>query len=731
MRPNGQLEGRLAKVEGFIQRTPSDGQPASQRTVAYLGYDDQNLYVVFVCFDSEPHNVRARLGRRDTQRGDDIVHLLLDSHNDQRRAYSLAANPLGQQWDSMWTEGQGFDDSFDTVWDSRGQRTDQGFVVWMAVPFKSLRFSSERRQTWGILLERDIPRLNEAHYWPHFSSRIEGRLNQAATLEGLEDISPGRNIQLIPYGAFRSFRALDTRDEDRPRFQRDRADPDAGLDAKFVFKDSLVLDVALNPDFSQVESDEPQVTVNQRFEVFFPEKRPFFLENASFFETPISLVFTRRIADPQFGARLTGKLGPYALGAFVIDDESPGKSVPTDDRLHNKRALFGIVRLSRDVFRQSSLGFIYIDREFEESYNRVGGFDGRLKLSPNWVAEFQAVASSTRFLEDDDEEETHLAGAAFEVELSRQGRSFNYNLEYNDRSPGFRTQTGFVRRVDMRRVAQRLDYRFRPEGKYLISWGPEFFTAVVYDHDGTRLDLTQDFDISWEFIGQTIVGALYRWDRERLRPKDFSELPENQDFSRNRKGFFFRSRYWRPLTVSGRYSWGTRINFVPPDGQAPVLTGLNSGNLRVTLRPLTPLRIDNSYFYTRMRSRAREATVFNNHIIRSKWNWQFSPELSLRTILQYETVLANPELTDLETTKNFNVDILLTYLVNPWTALYIGYNGNAQNLAPDLFVCEGPGMAQPGCPDLSTGSTALLRPRRQFINDAKQFFVKFSYLIRF
>jgi hypothetical protein len=543
-------------------------------------------------------------------------------------------------------------------------------------------------------------------------------MNQAATLRGLRDISPGRNIQFIPYGTLRSFRALDTRDDDRPQFVRDPADPDAGLDAKFVFKDSLVLDVALNPDFSQVESDDPQVTVNRRFEVFFPEKRPFFLENSSFFETPINLVFTRRIADPRFGARLTGKLGPYALGAFVIDDESPGKGVPTDDRLHNKRALFGIVRLSRDIFRQSSLGFIYTDREFEESYNRVGGFDGRLKLSPNWVADFQAVASSTRFLEDDDDEdEKHLAGTAIKAELRRRGRSFNYYLGYNDRSPGFRARTGFIRRVDIRSLAQRLHYRFRPEGKYLISWGPSAVTRAVFDHSGTRLDLIQDFDFSWELVGQTELGFFSGWGRERLRPVDFSALPANQDFSGDVYGFFFVSSFWRPLSFAGDYAWGTRINFAPPADTVPVLASVREAELNLTLRPLTPLRIDNTYFYTRLDSRAQDAAIFNNHIFRSKWNWQFSPELSLRTILQYETVLANPQLTDLETTKSFNADVL--------------YNGNAQNLAPDLFVCEGPGVARPGCPDLPVDSTALLRPRRQFINDAKQFFVKFSYLIRF
>jgi hypothetical protein len=201
--------------------------------------------------------------------------------------------------------------------------------------------------------------MNEFTTWPHMSSRVEGRLNQAATATGIENISPGRNFQLIPYGAFRSFRALDERDEDRPQFVREKGELDGGLDAKFVLKDSLVLDLTVNPDFSQVESDQPQVTVNQRFEVFFPEKRPFFLENANFFETPINLVFTRRIADPQFGARLTGKMGPYTLGAMVIDDQSPGRQVPDDDPLQDKRALFGIFRVSRDIFQQSNLGFIF------------------------------------------------------------------------------------------------------------------------------------------------------------------------------------------------------------------------------------------------------------------------------------------------------------------------------------------------------------------------------------
>jgi hypothetical protein len=697
-------------VQDFVQRSPSDGEPASFPTEVYLAYDDKNLYVVFVAFDSEPEKLRARLGRRENlSDDDDWVEVAIDTFNDQRRGYMFGSNPLGVQWDALWSEADGEDPSFDTLWYSRGQVTDQGYVVWMAIPFKSLRFSSDSQQTWGVLLSRWSPRTPEWSAWPQLSSRIQGRLNQAARLEGLENISSGKNIQLIPYGTIRSFRALDSRDPDRPAFVRDRADLDAGLDAKFVLKDSLVVDVTLNPDFAQVESDEPQTTANQRFEVFFPEKRPFFLENANFFETPINLVFTRRIADPQFGVRLTGKTGPYALGALLIDDQSPGKAVTKDSPLHDKRALFGIVRVSRDILNQSSIGMAYTDREFEDSYNRIGGLDGRLRLNNHWVARFQGVTSWTRSLDGET-----LAGPAYDFFLDRSGRQFTTSFEFNDRSPNFRTLSGFVNRTDIRRVDYRVSYSFRPEEK-LISWGPSLRFNRVWDHSGTRLDWFVDPSLGFDFQRQTSFGVFYNSGEERLRPQDFPGLTENIDFSRNIRGVFFNSSAIPQVSVNGDFGWGTGINFVPPAGQVPVLANLTQGEFGLTLRPVTQLRVDNTYTLFRLRDRTIGAAIFNNHIIRSKWNWQFNRELSLRFIVQYDTVLANPEFTVLPTHKSLNADILITYLVNPWTALFVGYNGNAQNI--ELVPTD-------------TGS-AIVRNRNRFINDAKQLFVKFSYLIRF
>lgn len=730
MKPSAAMQGRLAKVDGFIQRLPSDGEPSSQRTDVYLGYDDENLYCIFVAFDSEPHKVRAHLTPRDDVYGDERVDLFLDTFHDQRRAFVFTTNPLGVQMDGLWNEGQvkQYDRSFDTVWHSRGKLTPQGFVVWIAIPFKSLRFPATRDQEWGIVLIRWIPRVNESATWPWVSTRIEGRLNQGATLKGLENISPGRNMQLIPYGFLRSFRALDTRDPLQPRFVSDRAEPDAGLDGKFVLKDSFALDVAVNPDFSQVESDEPQVTINRRFEAFFPEKRPFFLENPGFFETPINLFFTRRIADPQFGVRLTGKKGPYAIGALLADDESPGKSVPLGDPLHGQRARFGIIRVNRDIFRQSTVGLMFTDREFNGSFNRVGGLDGRFKLTRNWLANGQAVASSTRLPNG-----TQLAGPAYKFRLRRDGRQFYYDLDFNDRSPGFVTQTGFLAeglverpimggrdflrpqlRTDFRGVGQFASYRFRPEGKYLISWGPNVFINPIWDHQGTRLDMYTDYSMSWELTGGTMLELYYISDRELLRPRDFPALSQNRTYSHHRQGIFFETSYSPRLTFRGQYTRGSLGNFVPPEGQEPFLANLTRSNATITLRPLTPLRIENTYILERLTDRGQGGNIFNNHIIRCKWGWQFNRELSLRVILQYNAILANPALTRLDTAKNFNADFLFTYLVNPWTALYVGYNGNAQNI--EL---------------LPTATGSELVRTRYFTNDARQFFIKFSYLLRF
>jgi hypothetical protein len=661
MEPPADLAGELTRVQGFTQRDPEDGQPASQETDVYLGYDDDYVYVIFVAFDAEPDRMRAHIARRERVFGDETVEVQFDTFNDERRAYSFLTNPYGVQWDAIWTEGSGFDTSWDTVWQSRGQLTDRGYVVWMAIPFKSMRFPPDDDQTWGVVFVRDIPRNNEVSFWPRVTNRIEGRMNQAAILHGLEGISPGRNAQLIPYVTARRFRA----ERETGEFERESFDPDAGVDAKFVFRDSLTLDLTVNPDFSQVESDQPQVTVNERFEVFFPERRPFFLENADFFRTPLNLLFTRRIDEPRGGVRLTGKTGKYSLGALVIDDETPGNEVPSGSPLDGDEALFGVFRLSRDISQQSQIGVIYTDREFGGNRNRVGGFDGRVKLDDNWITRFHAVYATTRRENDDGTNPVDLRDPAYSVELNREGRSFTTHIHYVDIGEDFRTETGFVPRTDIRDAHVRTAYTFRPEGRRLVSWGPSLFVQHVSDHDSTRLDWRVNPQLQWQFRRQTNLAVFVGTGRDRLRPEDLP-APANPtdprpvlDFPVTNHGVSFNTRFLQSVQGNVVYSFGEAINFVPPSGEDPAAADRTSLELGLDLRPSTRLRVENRLLFTRLDDRATGDRVFINQILRSRWTFQLDRRLSLRAIFQYNSTRPNAartRLNELETDDDFTND---------------------------------------------------------------------------
>lgn len=721
MQPGARVARKMVKVTGFIMREPADGAEPTQKTDVYLAYDQHNLYAVFVAWDSEPSKIRARMTRREDIFSDDSVEIMVDTFHDARRAYAFAANPFGIQWDALWTEGairnntpadySGFDPSFDTVWRSEGHLTGRGYLVLMAIPFKSLRFPNTDQQEWGIILNRAIPRTNENLFWPRISIRIQGRFNQAATATGLEHVSPGHNIQLIPYGLFRSFRDIDQRDPNNPFFESRAFKPDVGLDSKFILHDSFVLDSTVNPDFSQVESDQPQITVNQRFEVFFPEKRPFFLENSNYFTTPINLVFTRRIRHPEFGLRLTGKAGPWAVGVLATDDRAPGEAVPPADRHSGERATFAIGRVSRDILDQSTIGAIFTDREFGGGYNRVGGADANIKLNQNWRVQGQAVTSSTLNVDG-----SYSAGPGYKLDLERAGRKFNLQSLYQDYSPGFVTETGFVNRVDIREQSLTASYFFRPEGKFLISWGPTLQQFNMWDHRGTAIDYFAMPGLRIDMTRGTFVNFHpYAYDGVFLRPEDYSSLTRVKSYPQPFWGIEGGTSWFKQFDLTWFFVSGAGVNYNPLPGVIPKIGHEDQGNFTLTFHASGRLRIDNTYLLEHVRERDSHLTAVTNHIVRSKWNYQFTRELSARVILQYNAVLSNPVVSSLSPTKNFNTDFLITYLVHPGTAIYVGYNSNLQNLDRRLIPTP----------------TGLLTTPDHFINDGRQFFVKVSYLLRF
>jgi hypothetical protein len=690
-----------AKVTEFRQREPHDGEPVSKPTAAYLSYDDKNLYVVVECKD-EPGLVRAHMSKREDIFSDDIVGLILDTFHDRRRAYEFFVNPFGIQLDGVATEGQEDDFSFDTLWHSEGRLTPDGFVVLLAVPFKSLRFSGADAQKWGIAILRHFARSNEQAFWPYITRRIQGVGQQLATADGFERISPGRNIQIIPYGSFARARFLD----DQAGAFRTENDFRAGVDAKIVLRDSLSVDLTVNPDFAQVESDEPQVTVNQRFEVFFPEKRPFFLENASYFRTPENLFFSRRIADPQFGVRVSGKIGPWAIAGLAIDDRAPGNRVPHSDPLRGERAAIGVIRIQREFAKQSSIGLFATSRDLAASSNRVLALDARIKLSQTWTFQGQAITSQTRQVDG-----ARLAGPAYSLSVFHDDRHLNYNLSYTDRSPGFRSQLGFVPRVDIRELYNLISYRWRPKKGRVQSFGPNLFTSVNWNREGRVQDWRINVPWSIAFSNNTSVF---------VRRSEFFELFEGQGFREHSNDVEVSSDWLKWLSIETYVSKGKGVNFFPAAGLAPFSAETFKGGAGVGFRPTPQFRFEQTYIYDRLGTRqvsrpaVPRASIFNNHIFRSKLNFQFSRALSLRAIVDYNAVLPNTELVNLERTKRVTGDVLVTYLVNPGTALYVGYTDRFENLVIDRAVP--PLLRRTVSPTTSVG---------------RQFFVKMSYLFRF
>ncbi len=677
------------RVRDFRQNVPHDGTPASQETTAYLSYDEENLYVVFVCKD-DPEKIRARLARREDIDTDDNVGIDLDTFHDRQRFYMFLVNPRGVQQDAIVTEGQDPDFSFDTLWYSDARLTADGFVAWMAIPFRSLRFPDAPAQRWGVAIGRLVQRNGELSFWPYITERIESTTRQFAVLEGLEGISPGRNVQFIPYVAGTGARFLDRLTPAGSEF-RDEAEARPGLDAKMVVRDALTFDFTLNPDFSQVESDEPQVTVNQRFEVFFPEKRPFFIENAGYFQTPIDLFFSRRIADPRFGARLTGKVGPWALGVLAIDDD------------REPRAGIAVARAQREFSSRSRVGVLLTSRDAASASNRVFSVDARVTLGPNWVVNAQAAGSDTRRPDGG-----RSSGPAGWAELAYTGRHAAYAARYADYDPRFESQLGFIPRVDIRKAEQYFRYYWKPDAGPVLLFGPDVTASLNWNRDGEIQDRIVDVSFGGDVRGPTGMGC---------RHVNAYELFLSTGFRRHYTdcGIDTKRLHWLELNVD--YGWGTAVNYYPARGLSPFLADANSVSAAATLRPTHGISVANTYMYTRL------ANVFDDRLFRSKLNVQLTRELSLRAIVDYHRVSPNPLAVSLSnacaacgtylSTRRLTGDLLMTWLLHPGTAVYVGYTERREN---PLDLSLPLHLQLSAVPTFATG---------------RQVFVKASYLLRY
>lgn len=717
MKPREGVAQQMEHVSGFIQNAPSDGRPATEKTEVWVGHTINAIYVVFACFDHTPKSIRGHLTRREEILSDDTVSVLLDPFQDRRRGVLFSLNAAGVQADAAWTENSNPDYSYDQVWDSEARVTQQGWMALFAIPFRSLRFRPQVSD-WGVVFMRNLPRNSEVDDWPHIASTITGVLSQEATLLGIEGGTGSHDVQINPYVLGQSEHTLRSPDPANPYFSTRHLEGTAGGELKAVIKDSIVLDATVNPDFSDVESDQPQFTVNQRYSVYFPELRPFFLENANYFATQIRLVNTRDIIHPEFGARATGKIGRTNIGLFAIDDRFPGETVPREDPRFHNRAVFGVGRVSQDLGKGSSVGATYTDVEFSDSSNRVGGFDFTARLNDSWTWSGQMVESSTR-----NRDGSYRAGPASYMDVVRNGHSLNFFSNYEDYSSGFQSQVGFIPTSNLRSNHTHATYQWYPKHHRIQSFGIETNQKIAFDHQGNRVYHYSTCDPFLLLPGNVILAPLLGENSDTLGPQNGYGLTRNRNFTENFGGFVVKGAPLRQLTLNITALKGGNVNYNPAGHAQPSLMDQEYLQALITLQPLRQLTLENTYLLDRNHAARSAANVFENQTLRTKINYQFTRALSARVIVEYDSLHVNPLQTSLVRTKQVQTQVLLSWLPHPGTAIYVGYNGDLQNLSHDICSRSMQGVCLANAPILPRSS--------QYLNDGRQFFVKASYLLRF
>ncbi len=658
------IDGRLddfawqsaATLTEFTQQAPLEGAQATEETEVYITYDSEHVYFGFYLHYADPSVMRANRVDRDTSFQDDLITVYLDTFLAQQRAYDFDLNAFNVQGDGIVNASGNRrggpipvpDRSWDALFYSATEIVADGFTAEMAIPLKSLRYpqrAAGESHQWGLQIIREIKGKNEENaVWAPMSRDVAGFHRQMGLMEGMMDFSNSRNLEFLPTFTAIKFGSLDT---STGGFVSQDTDPQAGLNIKYGLTSNLTVDVTFNPDFSQIESDRPQVEVNQRFPLFFTELRPFFVEGAEIFDFPgpVTFVHTRTIVDPTWGAKLTGKSGRFSLGVLTAEDEAPGNLEDISDPLFGETAQNFIGRVKYDLYSESHLGAVFTDREFLDSSSQLRGVDGSFRLSRSTTTAFRAIQSDHRELDG-----SETTGHVFDASIQATGRNLSWFVAAFEITPDFQTDLGFVRRRDQRQVLGNVAYRWWPES-WIINWGPRVSYSRNRNFDGVLEDEGRRAGLNFSFANNLSFSANVNHDLERFGGIDFDKTEYSVSGGVNTS---------RALSIRVNYSQGDQIFF----DDNPFLGDGRSARLNVTVRPLARLSSQISVNTSRLTDPSRGGLdVFDVKIYRAQNILTFTDRLLMRNITEYNSF-----------DKDLDVNLLLTYRINAGTVFFLGYD---------------------------------------------------------
>jgi hypothetical protein len=647
-------ETEALKIEDFVQLAPKENGVPSERTVAYLGYDEKNLYIAFRAFDSQAAKARCSITKRDGCLEDDWVMIFLDTFNEKRRAFTFALNPAGVQMDFIRVEEGGndnMDDSWDTVFFSDGTIDAEGYTVEAAIPFKSLRFPNEDVKTWNIVLGRNLPRTGEIMLHPQFSREVPGLLSNGRPFLIQGAVERSRNVEVMPFVT--SLKRGGEEIEPTPGFRRLKFEP--GVNFKLGLASNTTLDATVNPDFSQIEADEPKIDYNLRFALRYDEKRPFFLEGMEIFSSPeIETVYTRQINDPLFGAKASGKSGRFTYGLLSAYDMNPSESLwdisNGGGTANNIRSFSNIFRTKADVGSGSYVGFTMTDKELGGgTWSRLGGLDGQFRFKNRVFFSFQALASKSSAEGD----RTALAPGLY-ADLYYTTKHWTLGGYYLAMHPEFQAALGFVNRTDYRSAGGYASLRLYTDKKFLnqIQLRLQAGRRVGYA-DSTTQDTWIRPQVQFRLTEFNQVFVMYEAGLERFADTAFKK----QSLSVESQLTLIS---WMPFFVF--FETGDSINYDPENAY---LGYSNTYGISLTFKPGKRIQLGTDFSKQTFWDRADGAGNWDYNVVREKVTYQVSKTLSFRAIVDYNFFY-----------KEAFGSLLASWVLRPGTVFFLGFDNN-------------------------------------------------------
>ncbi len=732
---------KAAQFKDFVQTEPGDRIPPSKETIAYMGYDEKHLYIAFMCFD-EPDKIRASVAKRDRVGGEDYVGVFLDTYNDQRRAYILQFNPFGIQGDGIKTAGDFRSDfSVDIIMESKGVILTNGWSVEVKIPFKSLRYEAGKGKFWGVDFWRRIDRLNrEIVGWQPIVRGVP-ELQQLGRITGLDEIKTERTLEITP-----SITLSETGERvESPvppgfsRFVNHPVDTDIGVSIKYQITPNVTLDAAINPDFAEVEADAPVVRANQRFPIFFPEKRPFFLEGIDIFRSRLQVVNTRNIANPDVALKLTGKIGRNTFGVLgAVDDFPESDSFPD-----GVKAYVGVLRLKRDIGANSNIGLFATQyHRGADRHNSLVGFDGSFQRNQQNVFDFQVVGTYSRryFYNPDinDSEYRSGSGVAYRAMWDYTGRNRGWSFEVSGRSKDYRADVGFTRRTNTHGASYRFRIQTEPKPENtLIGILTRGSTGFSVDESGRLQNARANARTVFNFQNQLEFNISAGVTKSYLYEDEFGARRNT-----NQAGAFFGEPSRSAFRYSGevgvekrfnkRFRFDAEIGFTAnafdldfgaseryprvspaylqylidvetnPNLDEPALDPgkgfLLRYDLGINLQPTDPFNLRLGYEREKLTRDDTNLISFDSNIYSLRATYQFTRFIFARTRIDYETVEGS-----------VNSQHLFGWNPSPGTAFYVGYNDNSFYRGFNYFNNQFD---------------------RGFRQEGRSFFIRMSYLFR-